>query len=253
MKVLIVEDESQSAKRLQDLLIRYDNGIQVLGSIPSVSKTLAYFGEENAVIPDLIFLDIHLEDDLGFRILDDLPITIPVIFTTAYSDYMLQAFRSFSIDYLLKPVNFKELSSAIDKFKDILSLNLTAETGIRQLLDSLPKPEYKDRFMISVGSRIQSIPVSQVAYFSYQEKSAFITTTEGRLYAIDYSLDKLVQLVDSKNFFRVNRSFIVSFNSIVAVHAYSQGKLKVDLLPKSQLEVFVSTEKITAFKEWLGK
>jgi len=253
MKVLIVEDENQTAQRLVKLLGRYDAAIEILGCFPSVSKTLAYFSDPDTINPDLIFLDIHLEDDLGFIILEKLDLTLPVIFTTAYSEYSLKAFKNFSIDYLLKPIDFDELCQALDKYKRIASLQVTTNQPV--FLEPEPASEtgFKERFMVSIGPNILSIPASQIAYFSYEQKAAFLTTFDNKHYAVDYSLDRLIQLLDPKQFFRVNRSFIVSVSCISSVFSYSPGKLKVEINPVSKTEIFVSIDRISSFKLWLGK
>jgi len=253
MKVLIVEDESQTAQRLVKLIARYDASIEILGCFPSVSKTLDYLSNPGKVNPDLMFLDIHLEDDLGFSILEKTDLAMPVIFTTAYQEYSLKAFKSFSIDYLLKPIDFDELCQALNKYERISSLKLKTIQPFLPEPDHILETGYKDRFMVSIGSSILSIPSSQIAYFSYEQKAAFLTTFDNRHYAVDYSLDKLGQLLDPKQFFRVNRSFIVSLSCIISVLSYSSGKLKVDLKPTSRTEIFVSNDRITAFKFWLGK
>jgi DNA-binding LytR/AlgR family response regulator len=252
MKVLIIEDEEQTAERLHGLLHRYDNTIKVLAHLPSVNSSLAYLRDPKSVSPDLIFLDIHLEDDLGFRIPEELQLTIPVIFTTAYDEYALRAFKSFSIDYLLKPIDYDELSEAMDKFIKITATS-AAQNHYQELTALFPKTQFKDRFMVTIGSRLQSIPVAQIAYFFYEQRAAFLTTTDGRNFALDYSLDKLLDLLDPRLFFRVNRSFIISLPCIHSIDTYSQGKLKVDLHPTARQEVFVSMDRITLFKEWLGK
>jgi len=252
MKVLIIEDEGQTADRLENLLHRYDKTIQILGKIPSVEKTLAYFDQPELPVPDLIFLDIHLEDDLGFRILEELKLTIPIIFTTAFSEYAIRAFKTFSIDYLLKPIDYQELCEAIEKFKTIVRPAIT-ENKLAQFLDNYNKAVYKERFMVSVGSQLQSIPISEIAYFSYERKITLVNTKDGKYYSLDYSLDRLLELLDPKQFFRVNRSFVVSLPSISCMNLYPLGKLIIELQPKSRNEVVVSIDRITAFKEWLGK
>ena len=252
MNVLIIEDEGQTADRLENLLHRYDKTIRVLGKIPSVEKTLAYFDQPEMPLPDLIFLDIHLEDDLGFRILEEIKLTIPVIFTTAFSEYAMRAFKAFSIDYLLKPIDYQELCEAIEKFKTIVQPGIN-EDRIAQFLDNYHKPVYKERFMVSVGSQLQSIQVSEIAYFSYERKITLVNTKDGKYYSLDYSLDKLLELLDPKQFFRINRSYIVSLPSISSMNLYPLGKLIIELQPKARAEVVVSIDRITAFKEWLGK
>lgn len=257
MNVVIIEDERLTARRLISLLNEYDSSIEVLAQLPSVEEAVAWFQASNHPKPDLIFLDIHLEDDLGFRILEQTHITTPVIFTTAYDEYMLQAFKVNSIDYLLKPINYDDLVGAITKFKTLQQQYAQpAQPDLSALLTMLNKPRdvaYKDRFMVTVGTKIRSVETNDIAYFFFEDKATFLVTKAGVNLALDYSLDKLTQLLDPKRFFRVNRQFLVSLESLQTIHTYSGGKLKIDLTPKSRHEVFVSGDRITDFKEWLGK
>ena len=257
MNVLIIEDESLSARRLEKMLIEYDPTIQVLARLPSVTKSLRWFAEHQAnTPPDLVFMDIHLEDDNAFRIIDETQLALPVIFTTAYDQYALQAFKANSIDYLLKPINVDDLTAALDKFTRLQSANSSASSlNVDALVQLLRKPTavYKDRFMVTIGPRIQSIPADQIAYFFFEEKATWLQTHEGRPISIEYSLDKLATLLDPQRFFRVNRSFLLALNSIKTIHTYSGSKLKLDLLPKPRQEVLVSSYRVNDFKEWLGK
>jgi len=251
MRVLIVEDESPTAQRLVHMLERYDASVEVLGCFSSVEKTLAYFAKPDCTAPDLLFLDIHLDDDLGFSILEKLDFPMPVIFTTAYSEYSLKAFKSFSIDYLLKPVDYEELCAAMDKYKKVTSYQKSEPAYPKE--QQIAPTGYKDRFMVAVGSRLLSIPTEQIAYFSYEQKATFLITVDSRHYALDYSLSALIELLDPRQFFRVNRSVIVSMNAVRSVFTYSTGKLKVDLQPAFKDELFVSLDRIVSFKYWLGK
>ncbi len=200
------------------------------------------------------FLDIHLEDDLGFRIIEQLQLTTPVIFTTAYNEYTLQAFKANSIDYLLKPVDADELAAALNKFKKIHQSHFSILPEVlTQLLSKSQPTTYKDRFMVTIGAKLRSINTSEIAYFSFEDKATFLITHEGLRLTIDYSLDKLTQLLNPHDFFRINRSFLTSLLAIHTAHTYSGGKLKLDLVPPPKQEVFVSGDRITDFKEWLGK
>jgi DNA-binding LytR/AlgR family response regulator len=258
MNILIVEDEKLTALRLESLLHRYDPTIRILAHIPSVSKTIKWLKDPYNTQPNLIFLDIHLEDDLGFRIIEQLQLTTPIIFTTAYNEYTLQAFKANSIDYLLKPIDADELAAALNKFKKIHQ-NLLSPPSLpdvevlTQLLAKSQPIAYKDRFMVAIGAKLRSINTSEIAYFSFEDKATFLITHEGLRLTIDYSLDKLTQLLNPHDFFRINRSFLVSLPAIHTAHAYSGGKLKLDLAPAHKHEVFVSGDRITDFKEWLGK
>lgn len=253
MNILIIEDENQTAQRLRNLVLRYDSTIQILGVFSSVKKTLDYFHSTGFKQPDLIFLDVHLDDDLGFKILEQLDLTIPVIFTTAHSEYTLKAFKNFTIDYLLKPIDFDELCEALDKYRKINERGSVQNMLPVQVNGVAPETTFKERFMVSIGTKIQSIASSQIAYFSYEQKSSFITTKDNRHYPVDYSLDKIMQQIDPREFFRINRSVIASFSAITSITSYSAGKLKVELQPVAATEIFVSADRISAFKEWLGK
>ncbi|SFD23423.1 LytR/AlgR family response regulator transcription factor [Spirosoma endophyticum] len=268
MNVVIIEDENLTAKRLESLLHKYDPAIRVLARIPSVAEAVAWFGAQNlnATSPDvdLVFMDIHLEDDLGFRIFEQAHLTTPVIFTTAYDEYMIQAFKVNSIDYLLKPINYDELVAAIEKFKSLKNQfalagsheYTTSQPDLETLLNLLGKSkqtDYKERFMITVGTKIRSIETSEIAYFYLEEKVVFLVTKDGLTLPVDYSLDKLTQILNPRQFFRISRQFLVSLPAIQTIHAFSAGKLKLDMTPRSRQDVFVSGDRMTEFKEWLGK
>jgi len=255
MNVLIIEDEVLTAKRLQNLLYKYDPDIKVLAQIPSVKQSIIWLEDSQHVKPDLIFLDIHLEDDLGFRIIDHLHLTIPIIFTTAYNEYTLKAFKTNGIDYLLKPVDFTELSSAIDKFKQ-LHFNtgkLPDLSSITSILYNQGREAFKDRFMVSAGSKLFSLATRDIAYFTFEQKATFLRTFDGKRFSVDYSLDKLCQLLDPKEYFRINRSMIVSMTAILSINTISAGKIKLALNPEFIQDALVSTDRITDFKQWLGK
>ena len=258
MNVVIIEDENLTAKRLESLLHKYDPAISVLARIPSVAEAVAWFTDSHPTV-DLIFMDIHLEDDLGFRIFEQTDLTTPVIFTTAYDEYMIQAFKVNSIDYLLKPINYNELVAAIEKFKALKKQFGQENPGapdletLLNLIGKSKQADYKDRFMITVGTKIRSIETTEIAYFYLEEKVVFLVTKDGLTLPIDYSLDKLTQLLNPRQFFRISRQFLVSLSAIQTIHTFSAGKLKLDINPKSRQEVFVSGDRMTEFKEWLGK
>lgn len=258
MNVLIIEDEKRTAQRLEKLLAEYDPDIRVLAQLPGVAKAVAWLADPENAVPELVFLDIHLEDGSGFQLIEQARLTLPIIFTTAFDEYTLQAFKTNSIDYLLKPIDADELGAAIDKFKKLRAAPAPDLTPLLQLLGQtsglgLSANTYKERFMVTIGTKIRSIETSEIAYFFFADKSTWITTREGLSVSMEYSLDKLTELLDPKRFFRVNRGFLVALDSIQTIHAYSGGKLKLDLRPASRLEVFVSGDRITPFKEWLGK
>ncbi|GAB4023307.1 LytR/AlgR family response regulator transcription factor [Spirosoma koreense] len=259
MNVVIVEDEKLTARRLENLLGEYDPAIRVLAILPSVTKGVAWFAEriqQGLPQPDLLFLDIHLEDDSGFQLIERAGLTLPVIFTTAYDQYTLQAFKTNSVDYLLKPIDEAELAAALDKFNRLRTSASPAPLpdmmALLRALKSTPSP-YKERFMVTIGTKIRSIDAADIAYFSYEDKATWLTTRDGLPVSIEYSLDKLATLVDPLKFFRVNRAFLVSLEAIRTIHTYSSSKLKLELQPASRQEVLVSGDRIADFKEWLGK
>ncbi|OIN55526.1 LytR/AlgR family response regulator transcription factor [Arsenicibacter rosenii] len=267
MNVVIVEDERLTAQRLQSLLLKYSTDMQVLAILPSIELAIPWFRqyEESGQQPlDLVFMDIHLQDGLAFRIIEQVQLTTPIIFTTAYDEYMIQAFKVNSIDYLLKPIALEDLTAAIDKFKAFRD-RFTKSTGpvnqypqreLEALLQQLGKTRdmtYKNRFMVSIGPKIYSIETADTAYFYLADRATMLVTCEGMSLPVEYSLEKLGQLLNPDEFFRISRQFIISRKSIQSILAYSAGKLKLELLPKSQTEVFVSGERVTDFKEWLGK
>lgn len=261
MNVLIIEDENLTARRLEAMLAKYDPHIQVLARLPSVAESVAWLKQPNGPVADLVFMDIHLEDDIGFRIFEQADLQIPVVFTTAYDEYMIQAFKVNSIDYLLKPINYDELVAAIEKFKRLRSQfspagvpaqNPDLDTLLR-LLGPARQTTYKDRFMITVGNKIRSIDTADIAYFYLEERIVFLVTTDNLTLPVDYSLDKLAQLLDPRRFFRISRQFLVSLPAIQTIHTFSAGKLKLDLLPRPRTDVFVSGDRMADFKEWLGK
>lgn len=251
MNTIIIEDENLTALRLEGMLKKCDPNIQVLAMLPSVAEAVQWLRRNES--PDLVFMDIHLEDDLCFKIFELAPLTSPVIFTTAYDEYMIKAFKVNSIDYLLKPVNLVELMAALDKYKALKEQ--FSKPDFNTLLQYIGQraPEYKTRFMITVGTKIRSIEITEIAYFYSDEKITFLVTREGQHLPIDFSLDKLVTLLDPKLFFRASRQFLVGFSSIQSVLTHFKGKLKLELAPKARHEVFVSGDRMTDFKEWLGR
>ena len=251
MNVLIVEDEELSAERLQKLIVGIDAGIRVLAIIPSVLETIAYLENDAKTKPDLIFLDIHLEDDNGFRIIESLNLLIPVIFTTAFDEYLLKAFKANSIDYLLKPVNPLELQAALVKFKKLSAIPPSGQTFLPA--EVAVNEHYKDRFLCTAGPRIFTFKASEIAYFTIEERATFLRLFDGRHFAVEYSLEKLSQILDPSQFFRINRTLLISIEAIRDIHTISAGRLKLELNPASSQEVHVSPDRITGFKNWLGR
>jgi DNA-binding LytR/AlgR family response regulator len=256
MNVLIIEDEALSATRLQNLINRHSPEINVLAKIPSVKESIQWLEDRSHVIPDLIFLDLHLEDDLGFKIIDELKLTVPIIFTTAYSEYAIRAFKANGVGYLLKPIDPAELGETLDKFEN-LHYKPAATQDFSELMSLFQSANmssnFKERFLATAGTKMFSIKTLDIAYFMVEQKATFLKTFDGKHLAMDYSLDRLFQLLDPSQFFRVNRSMIISLNSIRSINALSAGRLKLDLSPALPLDVYVSADRIADFKQWLGK
>lgn len=252
MRVLLLEDEPLTAQQLASQLHQYDPTMEVLATLPSVAAAAAWLRANPA--PDLLFLDIHLEDDLVFQLFAEVPVHTPVIFTTAYDEYLLQAFRAHSIDYLLKPIAYEKLVAALEKYR-ALRAHFAAPPDLAALLRLVARPAeatYRKRFLISLGAKLHSVAVAEVAYFFLDERTAWLTTRQGTTLPLDISLDKVAQQLDPRQFFRVSRQYVVSLAAIATVHAYATSRLKLELRPAPRHEVLVSRERVAEFKEWLG-
>lgn len=250
MKVLIIEDEQPAAKRLLKMLKEVEPDIQVLDSIVSVSTAIKWFAENKT--PELIFSDIQLSDGLSFEIFKSINLNCPVIFTTAYDQYAIEAFKVNSIDYLLKPIKKEELANAVTKFKK-LSGNAPA-IDINKLLQALnpAAQDYKQRFIVRYGEHIKTINIEEAVYFYTEAKVNFLCTKDGRRYVIDYNLDQLDASLDPKIFFRINRQYIIGIHAISEMFAYSKSRVLIKLNPEAKHETIVSTDRSAAFKLWLG-
>lgn len=251
MKVLIIEDEILAAERLRELIMASFPETVILAQLDSISRAAEWFN--NNAPPDLAFFDIQLADGLSFEIFEKAHVGCPVIFTTAYDEYALKAFKVNSVDYLLKPIDTNELRLAIEKFRQLHSINQTISTpaqNIDQVLMSLTK-QYKSRFLLRVGEHIKSIHTDEVLCFYSMEKATYIQTTSDRHYVIDYSLEQLEELIDPARFFRVNRKFIIHIDAITDMISYTNSRLKVKLHKPAEEEIIVAREKVKEFKNWL--
>jgi two-component system LytT family response regulator len=255
MNTLVIEDEKLAAQRLVELIHRYDSKIKVIGIIDSVEKSVEWFRSSDH--PELVFMDIQLADGLSFEIFEQTEVRCPVIFITAFDEYTIKAFKVNSVDYLLKPVDYKELAAAMKKFKSNFGPRAVdrykPDIELYDRLVSQFVHPYKNRFVVKVGLHIRSVPVENIDYFYICEKSTFICTGEGKNYAIDYYLDNLEQLVDPRLFFRINRKFIISIRAVSDILAYSNSRLKIVLNNTPEEEAIVSREKVKDFKIWLDR
>ncbi len=255
MKVLIIEDEQIAADKLTNLVHQYDPEIDILEQFDTVEDTVEWLQKNET--PDLLFLDIHLADGSSFEIFDQVELKCPVIFTTAYDQYAIQAFKIKSVDYLLKPVKFEDLKAALDKYKEIFesapSDNFSKDMQMLANLIQNQKKEYKSRFLIKVGNIIKTISIDDIAYFQFEDRTTLLVTDDNRRYPVNHTLDELEQMLDPKKFARANRQFIVTFGAIHKIHPYFKGRLKIDLLPKQSADLVISADKTKGFKAWLDQ
>lgn len=246
MKVVIIEDEFFSAEKLSQQLKQINSSIEILAIIPSVEKGLQWFKANPE--PDLIFSDIQLEDKKSFDLFSQLSLEAPIIYTTAFDQYAIQAFKQNSIDYLLKPIDADELRAALKKYENLEYRLL--KKGFR-LQQEKQKEEFKERFLVKKGSQLVVIKLDEVAYFKSDQKLNFLVTKDHQKFVIEQTLDQLTEQLDSKKFNRISRSRLISLDSIGKIHNHFNGRLKLELLPPEEEEVFVSRERVQAFKEWL--
>lgn len=259
MNILIIEDEKLAANRLRGLIETIDPTVNIVGMLDSIKSSIGWF-EKNQQ-PDLAFMDIQLADGLSFEIFDQAKVSCPVIFTTAYDEYALRAFKVNSIDYLLKPVDSEELKRAIDKYQQLHASNneqaINPSTSISmpvmdKVLQMLTK-SYKNRFIVRTGEHIKTISVDQINFFYSMEKATFLNSSENKEYDIDYTLEELEVLLNPEHFFRINRKFIIAMKSIKDIVSYTNSRLKLRLINSSDDDIIVSREKVTAFKSWLDQ
>lgn len=252
MTTIIIEDEKPAARLLQRKLEKIDVKVDVM--LHSVEESLAWFSTNKH--PDLIFLDIQLSDGLSFEIFEKVTIKSAVIFTTAYDEYALRAFKLNSIDYLLKPIDEDDLQTAVSKFttnmpKSEPTLQLDFEQ-IKMMFRNPFEKNFKTRFTVKIGQQLKVILIDEIECFFSENKGTYIHTFDNRNYLIDTTLEVLEQDLDSKNFFRISRKFIVPLKSIKEILLYSNSRLKVILPTYKEDEVIVSREKVQEFKNWIN-
>lgn len=248
IKVWIIEDETAAARRLTKLLKEVSPDVEVVQHLDSVSSTLEHIREQ--ILPDLIFLDIHLADGPCFEIFRHQEIYTPIIFTTAYDKYAVQAFEVNAIDYLLKPIKTEALHRAIHKYR-ILDKKPDNAIDYRALAEAMKEERAGYRFLLKVGQRIRLVEMKDVAYFFTEDKITFLVTwTDSRL-PLDLSLEKLEEIVDPRDFFRINRQYIIHFRSIKDMFAYSKSRVRLELEPLTPQDLIVSTDRSPHFKQWL--
>ena len=251
MNIIIIEDEKPAARLLQRKIEKL--GLEVNQMLHSVEEAVSWFRSHKH--PDLIFLDIQLSDGLSFEIFEQIDIKSAIIFTTAFDEYALRAFKLNSIDYLLKPIDQEELSIAITKFKNQLQKSSVSSFDfemIKKMLLGTESKEYKKRFSVKIGQQLKVIPIDEVECFYSENKGTYLHTFENRNYLLDGTLEQIEVELDPKDFYRVSRKFIIPLKAIKEIQVYSNSRLKVILPSYKDDEVVVSREKVTDFKAWIG-
>lgn len=253
MHILIIEDEQPAAKQLSKLIQKIRPQAQLLSSLDSIEATVEFFAD-TPTLPDLIFMDIQLADGLSFDIFNQVDLRAPVIFTTAFDQYTLKAFKVNSIDYLLKPIDPDELSAALNKYENIYRQPPAFSPALlHSLRNALTEPTYKERFLIKVGQQLIYLRTDEIRYFFSEESLVYAITVDNKKHLIDYSLEQLEPLLSPRDFFRINRKIILYIDAIQRIHTYFNGRLKLDILPKQELEAIVSRDRVPDFKNWLDR
>jgi two-component system response regulator LytT len=251
MNVLIVENEKPAADGLSRLLKKVDENINIVSVLETVEGTVNWF--QSNPFPDLILMDVQLDDGLCFEIFESVKIDTPIIFTTAYDEYAIKAFKVNSIDYLLKPVTEESLASAIDKLRTLFSSQTIDNEKINHLYEQLGA-QHKTRFFVKIGEHCKSISTNEIVCFYIVERCTFFMTSSGKCYDVNYSLEQLEKLLDAHQFFRINRHMIINIDAITDIISYSTNRLKIKMANEEKIgELLVSREKVVTFKKWLDR
>jgi DNA-binding LytR/AlgR family response regulator len=251
IKILIIEDERLAAEKLERMVAKLRPGYTLLGPIETVEHSVKWLAANPA--PDLILMDIQLADGISFDIFEKVEVTSPVIFTTAYEEYAIRAFKVNSIDYLLKPIDPDALETALKKFERVKGVLAFDKATIETLKQQISQA-YKSRFLVKIGTNMLSVLTRDIQLFFISERSVFIRTFNGKTYDVDYSLDQLQQLVDPDQFFRINRNCLVNIDAVNKMVSYSSSRIKLELQPEFKAEdLIVSRDKVADFKKWMDR
>ncbi len=250
MKVLIIEDEIIAAKRLSNLLQEIDPSIIIMQTIGAVVEAVNYLQE---VEVDLIFMDIQLSDGDCFEIFEQIKILTPIVFITAYDEYMQKAFKVNSIDYLLKPIDKKELANSLNQFVKYRAVNSHVDNGIQQFVNDIlaTNKSLKRRFLVHQGKGFVSIDVIEISYIRSENKLTYLVLDDGKRYVVDYTLDKIFEMLVPLEFYKINRNYIVSCKSIIKMHPYLNNRMLLVLNPATQDDVLVSRSYLPDFRKWV--
>lgn len=251
MKIFIVEDEAPAAQRLSKLVLELYPETEIAGRADSIESAVRFLSRKPAL--DLVFLDIQLADGLSFDIFEQVQLTTPVIFTTAFDQYTLKAFKVNSVDYLLKPIDEVELKAAIEKHRRLSqTAGLHLSHNLASLLSDMRKPSFRERLMIKKGSQYIALKTSSIAYCYADDKLCFAVDNSGAKHLVDDTLSQLEEQLKPSEFYRINRHLIVQIDAIKKVHTWLGSRLKLELLPEAKIDTVVSREKVAAFKDWFS-
>ena len=251
MKAIIIEDEEPAAQALEQLIGRLYPEIEIEGVMQSVEESVEWLCLN--YMPDLIFMDIRLSDDLSFHIFERVKITCPVIFITAYNEYALKAFEANGLDYLLKPVDEKNLTRSIEKYKNFTGATSGNEKVIRDLIASLKQTaiRYKSYLLVSEKDQLIPLAVRDIAYIYIDAKIVYIVTCEGHRQRIELTMDEIKERLDPHEFYRANRQYIVARAAIKNASIWFGSKLSVNLVTPPSERIFVSKARVRDFKNWI--
>lgn len=248
MNVVIVEDEILAAEKLERYLKKWNSNVEIIAHTTSIKESVSWF-QDNSTKYDIAFFDIQLLDGLSFEIFKKVNIVKPVIFTTAFDEFAIDAFKVNSIDYILKPITFTEISNAMSKLSTMKSM-FSIPQEVEKLEKEYKQQKQKDRFLVKMGNHIHSIKTTDISLFFAEGRTVYLVTNYGKKYIVDYKLEDLNKLLDVKHFYRTNRTFIVNLNAIEDVLVYSNSRLKVKLKVNVEKDIVVSRERVSDFKKW---
>lgn len=252
MRILIIEDELPAARRIEQLIRQQRPQVEILAVIDSITEAVKWFAQNPA--PELILMDIHLADGLSFDIFQSIKIQSMVIFTTAYDQYAIRAFKVNSIDYLLKPIDALELKNALDKYDQVRGNTTNFDYSVLNgMLDNLKNRNYRERFLVKFGNAFTYIQAQEMRFCYAEDSLVFTRLADGKKYSLDHTLEQLEQLLNPTHFFRINRKILLHIDAVDKIHPYFNNRLKLELQPSPGFEIVVSRERVQDFKNWIDQ
>jgi DNA-binding LytR/AlgR family response regulator len=252
MRILIIEDELPAARRIEQLIRQQRPQVEILAVIDSISEAVKWFAQNPA--PELILMDIHLADGLSFDIFQSIKIQSMVIFTTAYDQYAIRAFKVNSVDYLLKPIDALELKNALDKYDQVRGNTASFDYSmLNGMLDNLKNRNYRERFLVKFGNAFTYIQAQEMRFCYAEDSLVFTRLADGKKYSLDHTLEQLEQLLNPTHFFRINRKILLHIEAVDKIHPYFNNRLKLELQPSPGFEIVVSRERVQDFKNWIDQ